>query len=833
MAWRESRGSRGRLLLFVSSIVLGVAALVAIHSFGDSLRTAVDDQAKALLGADMSFESRQPFPDEVEAIIDSLGGDQSRRISFASMALFPESGNTRLVSVRAIEGDFPYYGQIVTEPDSAAGLYRLAGSALVDGSLASQFRVEVGDSVMIGGQGYPVAGVLKRTARESAAFALVSPRVYIPLARIDSTLIGPGSRVEHEVFFRFADSVDVEALLTTLKPRLREYDVGSDSVAEIKRNWNAALTNLYKFLGLAALMALLLGSVGVASAIHVYVTQRLQTAAVLRCVGARVRSTFGIYVIQAVALGLLGSIAGAGLGVLVQQLLPLVLSDFIPVDVAFSVSFPAVLFGVGVGTSVTVLFALLPLLKVRKVSPMMALRTAAGLQEDKGVDWIKVGVLVLLVAAVLLIAIGQGPNPIVAVAYVFALVVVCALLAAVAYAATRVLRRISFDRLSYVLRQGVANLYRPNNQTLMMLLAIGLGTFLVSTFVSLQFLLLNQIDTADDRGRPNLVFFDIQPDQTNGVQRILSDRGLEAVETVPIVTMRLSAINGRTIDEMRADSTTRTTWAHRREYRSTFRSFLTESEEVVDGNFDPGPYAPDAVVPVSIEQDIMGDLDVSLGDTLVFDVQGIPITTTIGSVRRVEWRQVRTNFFVVFPEGVLNDAPHFNVIVTRTEDESESGAIQAAVIREYPGVSAIDLSLILEVVEAVFDKIAFAVRFMAGFSILTGFIVLAAAVVVSRVRRIGESVLLKTLGAARDQVFTIMTVEYLLLGLLAALTGVVLSSLATLALAQFVFEAPFVLPWFELLVVVVSVVALTVGVGLVSSRGVYSRPALDVLRIEV
>ncbi|MBT8399422.1 MAG: FtsX-like permease family protein, partial [Rhodothermia bacterium] len=497
------------------------------------------------------------------------------------------------------------------------------------------------------------------------------------------------------------------------------------------------------------------------------------------------------------------------------------------------VSFSAVLFGIGVGTSVTVLFALLPLLKVRKVSPMMALRTAAGLQDDKGVDWIKVGVLVLLVAAVLLIAIGQGPNPIVAVAYVAALVIVCALLAGVAYAATRLLRRISFDRLSYVLRQGVANLYRPNNQTLMMLLAIGLGTFLVSTFLSLQHLLLNQIDTADDRGRPNLVFFDIQPDQTDGVQRILSGRGLEAVETVPIVTMRLSAINGRSIDEMRADSTTRTTWAHRREYRSTFRSYLTESEEVVRGEFDPGPYAPDAVVPVSVEQDIMADLNVSLGDTLVFDVQGIPITTTIGSVRRVEWRQVRTNFFVVFPEGVLNEAPHFNVIVTRTDDESESGAIQAAVIREYPSVSAIDLSLILEVVETVFDKIAFAVRFMAGFSILTGFIVLAAAVVVSRVRRIGESVLLKTLGAARNQVFTIMTVEYVLLGLLAALTGVALSTLATLALAEFVFEAPFVLPWFELFVVVLAVVALTVGVGLVSSRGVYSRPPLDVLRIEV
>ncbi|MDX1430611.1 MAG: FtsX-like permease family protein, partial [Rhodothermales bacterium] len=525
----------------------------------------------------------------------------------------------------------------------------------------------------------------------------------------------------------------MEALLVDLKPRLRELDVGSDSVAEIKGNWNSALTNLYKFLGLAALMALLLGSVGVASAIHVYVSQRLQTAAVLRCVGARVRSTFGIYAIQAVLLGLVGSVAGAVLGVLVQQLLPIVLADFIPVDVSFSVSSSAVLFGVAVGTTVTVLFALLPLLKVRRVSPMMALRTAAGLNEGKGIDWLKVGLLALLAVAVLAIAIGQGPNTIVAIAYVLALVLVCALLAGLAAVATRSLKVLSTERLTYVWRQGIANLYRPNNQTLMMLLAIGLGTFLVATFLSLQHLLLNQIETADDRGRPNLVFFDIQPDQTDGVQRILADRGLEAVETVPIVTMRLSAINGRTIDELRADSTVRTTWAHRREYRSTFRDYLTESEEVVEGTFDPGPYSPDDVVPVSVEQDLLTELDATIGDTLVFDVQGIPVTTTVGSVRRVEWRQVRTNFFVVFPDGVLNDAPHFNVIVTRADDETESGAIQAAVIREYPSVSAIDLSLILQVVEAVFDKVAFAVRFMAAFSIMTGFIVLAAAVVVSRV----------------------------------------------------------------------------------------------------
>jgi putative ABC transport system permease protein len=833
MAWRETRGAKARLLLFVSSIVLGVAALVAIQSFGDSLRTAIDGQARALLGADMSIEDREPFGRDVEAIIDSLGGDQARRVSFSSMAYFPASRSTRLSTVRAVDGDFPFYGELLTEPENAAETYQRDGAALVDGSLASQFSVQTGDTVTVGGVSYPIAGILKRSPRESAAFSLVSPRVYVPLSKIDTTLIGVGSRVTYEVFFRFDEAVDADAVLASIKPRLRELRVGSDSVGEIKENWNEALANLYRFLGLAALMALLLGSVGVASAIHVYVSQRLQTVAVLRCLGARVRTTFGVYVTQAVGLGVIGSVAGAILGVAVQQLIPVVLSDFLPVDVEFAVSLSSILYGVAVGTAVTVLFSLLPLLRVRRVSPMMALRSAAGLAEGRGIDWIRIAALILVVLGVLGIAVAQGPNPLVAIIYVIVMVVVCGLLIAMAWATRKAVHRLTPASFPYVWRQGLANLHRPNNQTLMMMLAVGLGTFLVSMFISTERTLLRQIEVADEMGRPNLIFFDIQPDQADGVAGILEERGLPVVERVPIVTMRRSAVNGVTVEEMRADTTRRTGWAFRREYRSTYRSYMTVSETLVEGEFATGRYSIDEVVPISVEEEIMGDLNVSLGDTLIFDVQGVPVSSYISSVRRVEWRQVRTNFFVVFPGGVLEEAPHFNVIVTRAETDAASGGAQAAVVRSYPNVSSIDLSLILKVFESVFDRIGFAVRFMALFSILTGFVVLAAAVVVSRVRRTEETVLLKTLGASRSQTFAIMAVEYTLLGLLAAATGVLLSLAAAWALARFVFETHFVLPALPLAVIVVGVTAVTLVVGLVNSRGIYARPPLDVLRIEV
>lgn len=832
MAWRDSRGSRRRLLLFVSAMVLGVAALVAINAFGDNLRRAVDDQARTLLGADLSFERNQPFSDSLEVLVDSLGGRQSRRVSFASMAYFPRTGATRLATVRAQEGDYPYYGAVETRPPEAARTYLQDREALVDGTLMRQFGLTPGDSVRIGRVTYRIAGQLLKTPRESAAVMLFSPRIYIPLAGLDTTLLQRGSRAEYEVYFRFEDGRDVEAMMETLGPRLRRQRVSWDTVAEEQGNWDEALTNLYRFLGLVGFMALLLGSVGVASAVHVYVRQRIATVAVLRCFGAKAWRTFGVYLIQAVAMGLVGAGAGSLLGVAVQLLIPRILADFLPVDVTFSISWGAIGLGMGIGLGVTVLFALLPLISVQRVSPLLALRSAyepTRAERRDPVRWLLYGVLA---AGIALFAVLQAPTVWIGLGYAAGLGVVFGMLAGVARLLMAAVRRFFPSGWPYVWRQGLANLYRPNNQTLILMLALGLGTFLILTLYLVQQTLVNQVQIAGGEGRPNLVFFDIQPEQTDGVVRVVEAEGLPVLDRVPIVTMRLAAVKGRTIEALRADSTVRVGWAHLREYRSTYRDFLTEAETLEEGTFVGEVPPGTAVVPVSVEHDIAGMLGVTLGDTLVFNVQGVPITTTIGSIRTVEWRRMQTNFYFLFPRGVLEAAPQFNVLLTRAPDEAASGAVQAAVVAAYPNVSAIDLSLILSVFDAIFSRLVFVVRFMALFSILTGLIVLAGAVIVSRFQRIEESVLLKTLGASRRQVRRILSIEYLFLGLLATLTGLVLAVGAGWALAYFVFDTAFIAPPLSLLGALVVVTGLTVGIGLFNSRGIYDRPPLEVLRAE-
>ncbi len=837
MAWRDSRGSRRRLALYLASMALGVAALVAINGFGDNLERTVDAEAKTLLGADLALEREQPFSEETEAILDTLGGEQARRIAFSSMAYFPENGGTRLVSVRATEGGYPFYGEIVTEPAEAAATYRDGPNALVDGALVQQFDAQVGDSIRIGTRHYRIAGEVLQTPRESSVMSAISPRVYIPMVYVDTTLFQRGSRVEHQVYLKFDDGRDPEQVGESLLAHAREQGIRIETVEEEAGDWQEGLTNLYRFLSLVGFIALLLGSLGVASAVHVYVRQRVETIAVLRCLGAKSGRTFRIYLTQAALMGLIGAAAGCALGVGAQVLVPYFLADFLPVPVDFALSWRAVGLGLGIGLGVTLLFALLPLLRVRKVSPLLALRSdveATGRPWRDPLRWI---VATALAAGVTGFAVSQAPEPEFGLGYAAGVAVVFVLLAGVARAIMWAARRFFPSTWSYPWRQGLANLYRPQNQTTVLMLALGLGTFLIMTLFLVQRTLLEQIQITGGEDRPNIVFFDVQSDQLEGVTQIVEDEGLPVLQRVPIVTMELESVKGRTIEELREDSTARVTWAHRREYRSTYRDRLIDSETLVEGEFVPrfegDPFASGAAVPISIEEEIAGELGVGLGDTLTFDVQGVPLTTRVASIRAVDWRRIQTNFFVVFPEGVLEEAPQMHVVLSRADDEAASAAAQSRIVRQYPNVAAIDLALVLSTFDALFGRLSFVIRFMALFSILTGLVVLVGAVVVSRGQRLEESVLLKTLGASRRTVMRIMTIEYLFLGLFAALTGLVLALGASWALSHFVFEGPFVAAPLALLVALAIVTGLTILVGLLTSRGIYNRPPLEVLRAEV
>jgi putative ABC transport system permease protein len=385
----------------------------------------------------------------------------------------------------------------------------------------------------------------------------------------------------------------------------------------------------------------------------------------------------------------------------------------------------------------------------------------------------------------------------------------------------------------YVWRQGMANLHRPANQTVTLVLAIGFGAFLLGTLYLVQHNLLRQLRLTGGPARPNLVLFDIQPDQLPAVERELRESGLPQARATPIVPMRIRSVNGRPVTELLAGSPGQeadgpsNAWVFRREYRSTYRDSVVSSERVVEGKWAEAGQSPPRI---SVERGLAAELGVAIGDEIVWDVQGVPVPTRVGSLREVDWARFEPNFFVVFAPGALEAAPQSFVTLTRIPDPAARGQFQRRLAERFGNVSTLDLSLLQEALERLVERVVLAIRFMALFSLGVGVLVLVGALATSRFQRVREGALLRTLGATRGQVFRVVLAEYLSLGLLASAVALVLATASGWALARFVFEGAFSLPLVPMAGLALSVVALTAMVGLANSRDVVRRAPLEVLR---
>lgn len=833
MAWRDSRRSRSRLFLFISSIILGIAAVVAIFSLGDNLRQSVDDQAATLIGADLSLYGNRPVEGKVKKMVDSLGQVRSEERSFASMVYFVKNGGNRLAQVKALQGDFPYYGKFETVPLDANSTFRTKKAALVDQTLMLQYQAKVGDSVKIGEVTFVIDGILEKAPGQNGLTSSIAPTVYIPMQYLDATgLMQKGSRVAYRYYIKFAPKTKVEELVKKLEPRFEAADLDYNTIETQKESTGRSFKDLTRFLSLVGFIALLLGCIGVASAIHIYIKEKLNSIAILRCLGVKPVQAFLIYLIQIIGIGFIGSVLGVILGVVIQQYLPVVIKEFLPFDLNTDLSWIAIGEGLLIGTLVSILFALPPLLSIRKISPLNVLRNVADDPTPKD-PWIwgTYFVILLFIYGFSYLLTGGFVQ---ALAFTLSIAGAFVILYGMAILLMWLVRKNFPSSWGYLYRQGLANLYRPHNQTAILIVSIGLGTSLICTLFFIQDILLERVRLSTSDEQPNIVLFDIQSSQKEGVISIAKSFHIPVNQNVPIVNMRLEEINGKTAGDFQGDTAAeQSRRIFGREYRVTFRDSTTSSETITKGKW-LGIYKPEEpLIPISIEEGFAKRGRIELGDTLVFNVQGTIMNTVVASMREVNWSEVRTNFLVVFPKGVLEDAPQFHVMLTHVPSTAVSAQFQSAIVRQYPNISVIDLALVLKVLNEIFSKIGFAIQFMAGFSILTGLIVLIASVLISKYQRLQESVLLRTIGASRKQIFLITAMEYLFLGFLAAFTGIFISLLGSWALAKFSFETQFKPALLPTASIFLFVTALTVIIGLANSRGILNRSPLDVLRQDV
>jgi putative ABC transport system permease protein len=515
-----------------------------------------------------------------------------------------------------------------------------------------------------------------------------------------------------------------------------------------------------------------------------------------------------------------------------QTLLPLALKDFLPINATIAMSPRAIGVGMTMGLVIAMLFAFLPLISLRKISPLLALRASVeGSRPLRDpLTWLIFAAITIMILLFAWLSTRRWSH---ALWFTAGILLAFASLAGLAWCISALTRKIVPQDWPFAWRQGLANLHRPDNQTMAVMLAIGLATFLLATLYNARGMLLQQVEERGARGDANLVLFDVQNDQRPAIAALFKTMGLTRSVEVPIVTTRLTAIKGKRIEEIRKDGgRSIPNWALRREYRSTYRDRLTGTEKIIAGRWQ-GSAAPDSQpIPISLEKGIAETLRVGVGDSLEFELQGVPLNTQVANIREVDWQRIQPNFFVVFPAGVLEQAPQFYAIVTRTDSKELAAKIQRAVVERFPNVSMIDLTLVLETLESILNRVTSAIRFIALFTILTGLAVLTSAILSRRSQRLKESILLKTLGAPRRQIVSVIVAEYLCLSLISCLAGVILAGLATWGLSFFFFGTVSAIALGPIAAIGFSASAITVALGIIGSWGIFKRPALEALRAE-
>ncbi len=831
MAWRDARNNFRRLFLFMASLITGIAAVVAISSLNYSLREGLNANARELLGADFVVNSNRPFSGKVLEEFDSSKLPQVSQTDMASMVLFRHNNQSRLIRLVAIEGPFPFYGQVVTLPATGYDSMKTGRFALLDESLASQYEVSSGDSVKLGNVILPVAGVIQRFPGGGGITATFTPSVYIAMSQLAATgLVQFGSRVNYHRFFKTESEKQAEWQTEKWRPLLRRHGHGFDTVAERREELGEGFQSVYRFFSLLAFVALILGCIGVASSVHLYAREKRDEVAVLRCIGSSGWQAFNIYFLQIFVLGLAGSLIGVLLGVGIQQVAPVLFKNYLPLDMNFGIAWVAVAEGLTLGVLVSFLFSFLPLIAVRFVPPLTVLRAdfqpASVLSKSKVVAVSGIAIFPIAVASF------QTGSFVTGITFTAGLAVALACLTLVAVGLLWSVRKFFPNSAGFLWRHALANLFRPNNQTRILLVTIGLGGFIISTLNIVQSSLLEQVEFRGNANKSNTILFDIQPPQKEGVEKLMRDNALDIVQMVPIVTCRISELNGRTINDYIEDPDRPVpNWALTREYRVTYRDSLTASEELLEGELQEKRAAKDSVY-VTISAGMNGTLNMKIGDSLVFDVQGVSVKAFINGIRDVDWPEDPPNFIFVFPQGVLEEAPQIYVATTHIDSQEQANTFQHALVTQFPNVSLIDLRLILSTVNDLFDKIGLVVRFLALFSIVTGLVVLSGAVVNSKFARMKEYVLLRTIGARTNQISKITLIEYAYVGIFSALTGLVLSLGGGFLLARYFFDVQFNFDPVELSIIGVSVMALTTLIGWYNSREVIATPPLQVLRKE-
>jgi putative ABC transport system permease protein len=796
MAGRELRASWRRLVFFFVCVAVGVGAIVALRSLIQSVGATMTAETRALTAADILITSGQPWSDEVSALIDAtLGGEleleRTSSIETATMARPVDVTKTvaRVVELRGVQAAFPFYGELVLQGDVVYQHSLLAGGgALVRPELLTQLDVAIGDEIIIGEGTFEIRGVILREPGGQLGAFSFGPRVLVDYDDLQATgLLAFGTRAERQLLIRVPEA-RIEPLVEQLREPLRDAFVRVRSYRQTEDRIAANMLRAENYLSLIGFVVVILGGIGVWSVTRVFVQQRVRSVAILKCLGATSRQVLAIYVMQMVALGVGGSMLGVALAGSALTLIPASLAEQAAVaaglgDMSYGLTASAVAQGVGVGVVVSLLFALGPLLEMRAIKPLALLRW--GIVTTPARDWVQGAVVVVLTAVLVVLASWQAASWQVGLWLCGGFALVAVVLHLVGQGLVRVIQPIGATG-RFALRHAVLNLARPGNQTRVILLSVGLGSFFIIGIHAVQANLLGAfaLEIRDDT--PDIFLLDIQQDQVAGVGTLLAQRVGHVPSFLPVLRARVTGVAGQrttleTVREVRRRGVGR-------EYTVTYRDHLEENERVVAGRFWE-PEASDQAE-VSVEESLRDRLDLVIGDTIRFDILGREIRATVSSVRTVDWDDSRSGgFMFLFRPGVLEQAPHSAIAFLQGPPEPVARArLQRDLVAGFPNVSVIDGLEVIATIRRILDYVTLAISVVGGIALLSGILILVGSVAMTKFQRRYETAILKTLGATTRTIVLMLVFEYGLLGTLAGLVGSIGALALTWGLTEFLLE---------------------------------------------
>ncbi|HTV81478.1 MAG TPA: FtsX-like permease family protein [Acidobacteriaceae bacterium] len=847
IAWRELRAGKAKFLFVLLSVAVGVAALTGVRGFSESFSRALLEQARSILAADVSARMfRQPTPQESQQLqaLGAQGVRETVTTEMLSMAMVKGDPIPLLVSLKAVNPDkYPFYGAVVLSRH-AGGAAQSGGpslrdaltnqTAVVDDNLLVRLRAKVGDELKVGDQWFRIAAVIEKEPDRLTAGVGLGPRVMITRQALEATgLVEPGSRATERYLFAIADKQAVDQLKSEVEKILPDAQV--TDFREASPELTRGLDHATGLLSLICLVAMVLGAIGVAMAMRAHLQQRIEILAIMKSIGARSADILRIYLLQTLFLGVAGALVGIGLGVGVEYLLPVVLGKLLPLRPAIRLPLDPVLAALGTGVLTTVLFCLPPLLDVRRVRPILVLRRTV--ESGNGGGWrgwlreqkLQIASIVVILAGLGGIATGLADSAVVGKWFAICLAGALAVLLGLSAAVLRGLRAfLSRTRLHLhsALRHGLANLYRPGNQSAAVLAALGAGVMLILSVFLMQRSVIASLQEDVKPETPNVFLIDMSTDELPGIRALLKKQSgvAQGLETIPVVAARVESIDGTPVDQLKLKN------YPKRLLRSADLSWsgtVPAGTKVAEGKWwTSGSQEADLAVVDGVAE----RLHLKIGTPLTFVDGQRSITVKVAAIYKVTGEHAFARSEFVMPEALLAGQPvvWYGDIHARPDSIPD---IERALFAAYPTVTVINIADIVETIQGVVNQITLVIRFLATFSILAGLIILASSVAGTRFRRIREVVVLKTLGATRRRIAAVFSVEFTVLGLLAGAVGVVFANLLTRILLHrmdvtFHHDLP------GSLAAVAATAVLAVATGWIASWRVLGQKPLEVLREE-